>query len=107
MRTAIEIQISLSEAFLGTTGLSKAVEITHFNIIAFLIQVRAAFASDIYRHGIDVMMTILPMFHVFGASLITVNGYFVGCAQVILPRFEPTLFLQSIERFKITVRSFT
>lgn len=90
-------------ASLGTTGLSKAVALTHYSHVAFLVQSGACWPWYVY--GRDVIMAVVPLYHVFGGLILTLHAYYVGCPLVVLPRFEPDTFLASIPRFRITVSS--
>ncbi|KAI0704341.1 AMP binding protein [Cytidiella melzeri] len=85
----------------GTTGLSKAVALTHYSHVAFLVQSAASWPW--YVHGRDVIMAVVPLYHVFGGVILTLHSYYVGCPLVILPRFEPKSFLSSIAKLRITV----
>lgn len=87
----------------GTTGLSKAVGLTHYNINGLLSICLASFPH--YVHGIDTLGVVVPLFHVLGGLLLVTYGYFVGVPTVIMPGFEPRLFLESIQKFRITVRT--
>ena len=91
-----------SPFLIGTTGLSKAVALSHYNICALLLQTGAYWPY--YEHGRDVLMGVLPMFHCYGGIILATYAFFGGLPLVILSRFEPDLFLSSIQRFKITVR---
>ncbi len=48
----------------GTTGVAKGAMLTHRNMVANLMQM-AAFWKDILEPGRDVMITPLPLYHVF------------------------------------------
>jgi long-chain acyl-CoA synthetase len=81
----------------GTTGASKGVMLTHENI-AFDAEAgsRAAEVGDD-----EVGLTALPLAHAYGI-LVAATGLFVKGFGVLLPWFEPTAFLEAIERFRVT-----
>lgn len=58
----------------GTTGLPKGVVLSHGNIVAQVLQVVAVQTEITWQQG-DVVLAVLPMFHIFGAfSLICSNS---------------------------------
>ncbi|KAI0345623.1 acetyl-CoA synthetase-like protein [Trametopsis cervina] len=84
----------------GTTGLSKAVALTHYNMNAFLVQGTSVWPWHV--HGRDIVQAVVPLYHVFGGIILVVQSYYSGCPLVILPRFEPVSFLSSIQKLRIT-----
>uniref|UniRef100_A0A7N2M759 4-coumarate--CoA ligase n=1 Tax=Quercus lobata TaxID=97700 RepID=A0A7N2M759_QUELO len=59
----------------GTTGTSKGVILTHRNFIAASLMVPAD--QDRYGDPRNVFLCFLPMFHIFGLSVVTVTHLFV------------------------------
>lgn len=51
----------------GTTGVSKGAVLTHRNVIANLQQV-GAWISSTFREGEEVVMTALPLYHIFSLT---------------------------------------
>jgi acyl-CoA synthetase (AMP-forming)/AMP-acid ligase II len=80
----------------GSTGDSKAVQLTHSNILANL-------RSMIPRMKItsrDVFVSWLPTFHDMGLILMTLAPFHQGARLVLLPaRSHPNLWLRSIEEY--------
>ncbi|MCL6571643.1 MAG: long-chain fatty acid--CoA ligase [Bacillus sp. (in: Bacteria)] len=73
----------------GTTGAAKGVMLTHYNLLANLNQV-SDFIYNAYDH-LPVsfkLLTVLPMFHVYGLSSLALTGIREGANQIILPRFD-------------------
>src|SRR4029077_20567801 len=68
----------------GTTGLPKGVMLTHRNLVANILQFRAMFSmpSD------DVVLAVLPFFHIYGLQVILNGTLRSGATLVVLPRFE-------------------
>jgi acyl-CoA synthetase (AMP-forming)/AMP-acid ligase II len=83
----------------GTTGLSKGVMLTHRNLVANILQSRAAFDA---LSPDDRILALLPFFHIYGLSVIMNLGLYLGTTLVTLPRFEMESFLQSIQTHRIT-----
>ncbi|XP_025091257.1 4-coumarate--CoA ligase 1-like isoform X4 [Pomacea canaliculata] len=84
----------------GTTGLPKAVEMTHQGIMA-IIHLSIAFDNDFLTKD-DTTLLLLPLFHVFGQVTVLLLGLTVGTRQVVMSKFEMKPFLTFISRYKVT-----
>ncbi|KAK7429475.1 hypothetical protein QQZ08_004067 [Neonectria magnoliae] len=87
----------------GTSGLPKPVMISHYNIIAGVLQTSTFDSVSRKADGIEtqVMLGLLPFSHVFGLMVITHLGTYRGDEIIVLPRFDFLSFLGAIGRFKI------
>jgi long-chain acyl-CoA synthetase len=85
----------------GTTGVSKGVMLSHANLRANVEQVRAWFPDA--DPGREVMMAVLPFFHVYGLTVCLLLGVRIGAALVLLPRFDLDGVLSAIDRFRPTL----
>jgi long-chain acyl-CoA synthetase len=85
----------------GTTGVSKGVMLTHHNLRANVEQVRAWFPDA--DPGREVMMAVLPFFHVYGLTVCLLLGIRIGAALVLQPRFELDSVLSAVGRFRPTL----
>jgi long-chain acyl-CoA synthetase len=85
----------------GTTGVSKGVMLTHHNLRANVEQVRAWFPDA--DPGREVMMAVLPFFHVYGLTVCLLLGVRLGAALVLQPRFDLDGVLSAIDRFRPTL----
>jgi long-chain acyl-CoA synthetase len=83
----------------GTTGKPKGAELTHFQLY-----MNSTVAGGLFGvRSDDVVLAVLPFFHVFGLS--SVVNVFIrqgGCLS-ILPRFAPGAVLDAIEADRCTV----
>ncbi|WML57027.1 long-chain fatty acid--CoA ligase [Neobacillus sp. PS2-9] len=85
----------------GTTGVSKGVMLTHHNLLANIIQV-----CDFTYNAVDEkpenfkIVSVLPMFHVYGLSCNALSAIRIGCNQLILPRFDVNEVLDLVKREK-------
>jgi acyl-CoA synthetase (AMP-forming)/AMP-acid ligase II len=82
----------------GTTGLSKGVMLTHRNLVANMEQIRAVHRVA----GTDVLVGVLPFFHIYGQVVVLNLGLSQGATIVTLPRFEMGAFLDVLERHRVT-----
>jgi long-chain acyl-CoA synthetase len=85
----------------GTTGVSKGVMLTHGNLRANVEQVRAWFPDA--DPGREVMMAVLPFFHVYGLTVCLLLGLRIGAALVLLPRFDLDGVLAAIDKHRPTL----
>jgi len=85
----------------GTTGLSKGVMLSHGNLRANVEQVRAWFPDA--DPGREVMMAVLPFFHVYGLTVCLLLGVRVGAALVLMPRFDLDAVLAAVDRYRPTL----
>jgi acyl-CoA synthetase (AMP-forming)/AMP-acid ligase II len=82
----------------GTTGLPKGVMLTHRNLVANLAQLEAVepVGPD------DVLIGLLPFFHIYGLTFVLNLALRAGAAVVAMPRFEVSAFLGLIENYRVT-----
>ena len=81
----------------GTTALPKGVMQTHANLVASAVMyvARWHYQSDL------ILLASAPMFHVAAAAVIP-PALMVGGRIVMMPRFEPGVYAEMIERHRIT-----
>ena len=82
----------------GTTGFPKVVQLTHRNLVANVIQSSAA----IQLEERDVMIGILPFFHVYGLTVLMNLALWRGTTVVTMPRFELDEFLRLMQDHGVT-----
>ena len=85
----------------GTTGSSKGVMLSHRNLRANTEQVRAWFPDA--DPGREVMMAVLPFFHVYGLTVCLLLGVRIGAALVLLPRFDLDQVMAAVDRHRPTL----
>ena len=101
----VEIKPSEDVALLqytgGTTGVSKGVMLTHRNLLANFNQV-CDFAYKACENKPEnlKMITVLPMFHVYGLSSVALCGIREGANQIVLPRFDAREVMETVNREK-------
>ncbi|KAF8315898.1 AMP binding protein [Clavulina sp. PMI_390] len=85
----------------GTTGRSKGVMTTHRNLVS-IPQTYRPLAFPIDRSK-DVEMGFLPLYHNYGIIKVLFFGFWIGVPIVIVPKFEPVSFFQTIAKYKISI----
>ncbi len=84
----------------GTTGLSKAAVALHRNVLANVYQMRAWAEPVGRKEGEEVIMGVMPLFHVYGMVTVMHFSVLTGSAMVLLPRFETDKVLSAINRYR-------
>ncbi|MCA9946004.1 MAG: AMP-binding protein, partial [Anaerolineales bacterium] len=85
----------------GTTGYPKGVMLTHRNLVANLLQIGGITGVDITNES-DIIMGILPFFHIYGMVVIMNFSLSRGATIVTMPRFELVQFLELVQKHKVT-----
>ncbi|KAI1181150.1 hypothetical protein F4777DRAFT_573222 [Nemania sp. FL0916] len=87
----------------GTSGLPKAVMISHRNVIANMMQIRWHEEKGRQQHGVGAQTQIglLPMSHIYALVVTVSAGSYRGDGTIVLPRFELQTFLETIQKYKI------
>jgi acyl-CoA synthetase (AMP-forming)/AMP-acid ligase II len=86
----------------GTTGLPKGVMLTHHNLVANLVQSAEMENFEAFTER-DVVLAVLPFFHIYGMVVIMKLGLAGGATIVSMPRFDMQDFLTAIQKYKLTV----
>ncbi|XP_070505427.1 luciferin 4-monooxygenase-like [Chironomus tepperi] len=87
----------------GTTGLPKGVELTHGNLVAYILCNLERVPSAKALFGTIKSLHVAPWFHVMGFVghlLFTSSREF---CDVFMSKFIPKLFLETIEKHKISI----
>ncbi len=83
----------------GTTGRPKGAELTHFQLY-----MNADIPGRLFDvQSDDIVLTVLPLFHVFGLSSILDCALRFGATLSLVPRFDPEAVLTAIERDRATI----
>lgn len=85
----------------GTTGKPKGAELTHNNLMH-----NAILAADLL-HLVpeDQLLIVLPLFHIFGMTVMMNAGMYRGCTSILLPKFDAATVFNLMEKHRITVFS--
>jgi long-chain acyl-CoA synthetase len=84
----------------GTTGISKGAVALHRNVVSNVYQMKA-WASPVKpkEYG-EVVMGVMPLFHVYGMVAVMHLSVLGGAAMVLLPRWDTLQTLKAINRYK-------
>ena len=87
----------------GTTGLSKGAMLSHGNIIANILQYEE-FAKNMIIKGEEVIITAIPMYHIFALAVNTLSYFSFGATNLLIanPRDMPS-FVQTWKNTKATI----
>jgi long-chain acyl-CoA synthetase len=86
----------------GTTGVSKGAMLTHGNIVANMLQARAWIQFGI-REGEEIIITPLPLYHIFSLTANCMIFNSVGALNVLItnPR-DMAGFVKELKKWKFT-----
>lgn len=87
----------------GTSGLPKAVMISHRNVIANTMQYAVHESYGRKQFGVETQSSLglLPFSHIYGLVVVAHGNVWRGDEVVVLPKFEMSTFLAAIERFQL------
>lgn len=87
----------------GTSGLPKAVMISHRNVIANMMQYALHESHGRKLAGVETqsVLGLLPFSHIYALVILAHANVYRGDEVVVLPKFEMPTFLSAIEKFKL------
>lgn len=84
----------------GTTGVPKAVKLTHHSVGTNAAQSQAWVPN--LHEGAEVLFAVLPFFHAFGLSVNLCAGIRIGATNVLFPKFDVDIVLDAQKRLPCT-----
>lgn len=87
----------------GTTGLPKGVMLTNYNVCSNLRQLTHPELFNLPEEPSSCLMGVVPFFHIYGIVVILLSSLYGGTSVVSLPKFEPDLFLSTIEKHRVNI----
>ena len=86
----------------GTTGLPKGVTFTHRQLVLHTLGLAAGLGDSLVRlNSQDVLMPLVPFFHVHGWGLPYLAGMW-GMKIVLMGRYDPKHILETMRRERVT-----
>jgi malonyl-CoA/methylmalonyl-CoA synthetase len=83
----------------GTTGRSKGAMITHRNLVSNMLALSEAWEWT----ERDVLLHVLPLFHVHGLNVATHGSLYAGATIVMHGKFEPRRTWEALEKERCTL----
>ncbi|XP_024516211.1 4-coumarate--CoA ligase [Selaginella moellendorffii] len=90
----------------GTTGLPKGVMLTHRGLVTSIAQQVDGANPNIYWTPDDVVLCVLPLFHIYCMNSVFLCSLRVGATILIMPKFEIAELLELIQRHRVTIAPF-
>ena len=89
----------------GTTGRPKGVMLSHYNVLANVAQLNdPSCAAARFPFGADdVLVGLLPLYHIYGMTVLMCTALATQSQLVLLPKFEPETFVRTIEKYKVSM----
>lgn len=87
----------------GTSGLPKAVMISHYNVISNILAHTTHESVARKQKGIEtqVELGLLPMSHIYGLVVVAHMATWRGDEIIVLPKFDLKTYLTAIQKFRI------
>ena len=83
----------------GTTGRPKGAELTHSN----LLQNAILSADLVHIYKDDVLLIVLPLFHIFAMTVLMNAGIYRGASSILLARFDAEAVFSTMQKHGVTV----
>ncbi|HZY35551.1 MAG TPA: long-chain fatty acid--CoA ligase [Mucilaginibacter sp.] len=83
----------------GTTGKPKGAELTHTNLLLNAVMICDLMKGD----NDDVTLTVLPLFHIFGMTVMMNADVYIGRTTVLLTRFDVEMVYDAMQKHKVTI----
>ncbi|KAG6422516.1 hypothetical protein SASPL_119090 [Salvia splendens] len=84
----------------GTTGLPKGVILTHRSLISSVAQQVDGENPNLYLKSDDVVLCVLPLFHIFSLNSVLLCSLRAGAAILLMQKFEIGALLELIQRHR-------
>jgi len=86
----------------GTTGTPKAAMLSHGNLVVNTLQMAGWFAKA--ERGKEVVMAVVPFFHVYGMTVCMIFGMYIAAEIVMVPRPRPVdIVMKVIQKTKASI----
>lgn len=90
----------------GTTGLPKGVMLTHKSLVTSVAQQVDGENPNLYFSSEDVVLCVLPLFHIYSLNSVLLCALRVGAAILIMPKFEIYMLMELVQKYKVTIAPF-
>ncbi|MBI1767903.1 MAG: AMP-binding protein [Bacteroidetes bacterium] len=88
----------------GTTGISKGAQLSHRNLIAHNMMIRHWFSPLIIGNSQEIVITAIPMYHIFALSVNLTLMYYSGLKNILItnPR-DMDGFMKELKKHKFSI----
>nr|API68867.1 4-hydroxycinnamoyl-CoA ligase 1 [Miscanthus x giganteus] len=90
----------------GTTGLPKGVMLTHRSLITSVAQQVDGENPNLYFSKDDVVLCLLPLFHIYSLNSVLLAGLRAGSTIVIMRKFDLGALVDLVRKHAITIAPF-
>ncbi|KQK16897.1 hypothetical protein BRADI_1g31320v3 [Brachypodium distachyon] len=90
----------------GTTGLPKGVMLTHRSLVTSVAQQVDGENPNLYFRKEDVVLCLLPLFHIYSLNSVLLAGLRAGCAIVVMRKFDHGALAAAVRAHGVTVAPF-
>ncbi|KAJ3679225.1 hypothetical protein LUZ60_017236 [Juncus effusus] len=87
----------------GTTGLPKGVMLTHRSLVTSVAQQVDGENPNLYFHKDDVILCVLPLFHIYCLNSVLLCALRVGAAMLIVKKFELVGLMGLVQKYGVTI----
>nr|AAL35216.1 4-coumarate:CoA ligase [Amorpha fruticosa] len=87
----------------GTTGLPKGVMLSHKGLATSIAQQVDGENPNLYFHNEDVILCVLPLFHIYSLNSVLLCGLRAKAAILLMPKFEINALLGLIQKHRVTI----
>ena len=84
----------------GTTGTPKGAMLTHYNLVSNAVM---CFFWLRGKPAQETVLTVLPLFHIYGMTTSMNCPVYMAATMVLLPRFDIKEVLKTIEKHRVTI----
>jgi len=85
----------------GTSGVIKGAMLTHYNLVANVIQSHAMYGKDM-AFGKETVLTVTPLYHVYAMTSGMNLGIYIGATNLLIKKFEVDDVLEKIRDYQPT-----
>jgi len=88
----------------GTTGLSKGAALSHRNLVSNTEQFKAFMVPEALRPGQEVVVTALPLYHIFALMVNFISYYSIGAENWLVPNpRDMDSFIETLRQARCTI----
>lgn len=87
----------------GTTGLPKGVMLTHKGLVTSVSQQVDGENPNLYYSSDDVVLCVLPLFHIYSLNSVLLCGLRAGAAILVMQKFAIVSLLELIQKHRVSI----